>query len=93
MSNFLQREIKLALHPDKVSICTLASGVDFLGWVHFLRHRVLRASTKRRMLKRIAAHPAQATIQSYLGLLQHGSTRSIRQAVLHAASLWRAEED
>jgi hypothetical protein len=27
--------LKLALHPRKVSITTVASGVDFLDWVHF----------------------------------------------------------
>jgi len=35
---FLRDELKLELHPDKVSITTFASGVDFLGWVHFPDH-------------------------------------------------------
>ena len=34
VEDFLTRELKLFLHPDKVFIKTLASGVDFLGWVH-----------------------------------------------------------
>ncbi|MEK7170105.1 MAG: reverse transcriptase/maturase family protein, partial [Patescibacteria group bacterium] len=42
---FLRERLKLSLHPDKVFIKTLASGVDFLGWVHFPDHRVLRTST------------------------------------------------
>src|SRR3989344_1342327 len=47
--SFLQEKLKLNLHPDKVFIKTLSSGVDFLGWVHFTDHRVLRTATKRRM--------------------------------------------
>ena len=47
---FLTDKIQLELHPNKVSITTVASGVDFLGWVHFSDHRVLRGATKRRMM-------------------------------------------
>lgn len=71
---FLFIQLKLELHPDKVFIKTLASSVDFLGWIHFTDHQVLRQSTKRRMLRRVAENPANATYQSYLGLLKHGNT-------------------
>jgi len=71
---FLEEKLKLELHPDKVFIKTLASGVDFLGWVHFPYHRVLRTSTKRRMLKSMENDPKPETVQSYLGLLKHGNT-------------------
>jgi len=47
-------ELKLTLHPNKISIKTLASGIDFLGWVHFSDYRILRTSTKRRMLKNLS---------------------------------------
>ncbi|MBI4067917.1 group II intron reverse transcriptase domain-containing protein, partial [Candidatus Kaiserbacteria bacterium] len=53
IDGFLRERLHLILHPDKVFIKTFASGVDFLGWVHFSDHRVLRTSTKRRMLKRV----------------------------------------
>lgn len=81
MRVFLRNQLKLSLHPDKVSITTLASGIDFLGWVHFPDHRVLRTSTKRRMLKRIQEHPGNETIQSYLGLLSHGNSRKLEARV------------
>src|SRR3989344_1669359 len=48
-ATFLERRLRLSLHPDKVSFKTLASGVAFLGWVHFPDHRVLRTRTKLRM--------------------------------------------
>src|SRR3989344_1194696 len=44
IERFLQNKLKLTLHPNKISIRTIASGVDFLGWVHFPDHRVLRAT-------------------------------------------------
>ncbi|OGY98278.1 MAG: hypothetical protein A3A43_02400 [Candidatus Liptonbacteria bacterium RIFCSPLOWO2_01_FULL_56_20] len=73
IDGFLRQNLKLELHPDKICMKTIASGVDFLGWVHFLGHRVLRTATRRRMLKQIAEHPAPETLISYAGLLRHGN--------------------
>jgi RNA-directed DNA polymerase len=73
MAGFLNSRLKLELHPDKVFIKTLASGVDFLGWVHFSDHRILRTSTKRRMLKKVENSSSQETWASYRGLLSHGN--------------------
>lgn len=71
---FLQDKLKLNLHPNKISVETLSSGVDFLGWVHFPNHRVIRTVTKKRMFKNIKLKEGKKeTIQSYLGLLSHGN--------------------
>ena len=51
IEKFLGQVLFLQLHPDKVYIKTFASGVDWLGWVHFPDHRVLRNVTARRKLK------------------------------------------
>lgn len=84
--NFLHDCLQLSLHPHKVSIETSASGVDWLGWVHFPQHRILRTTTKRRMLQRIRTNPAEPTRQSYLGLMSHGNTHGLQQLVLHISS-------
>jgi len=78
IDSFLTEQLRLTLHPEKVYIKTLASGVDFLGWIHFPDHRILRTATKRRMLERIQEHPTNETKQSYLGLMKHGNTEKIR---------------
>lgn len=79
---FLSKHLKLQLHSRKVSITTLASGVDFLGWVHFLDHRVLRTSTKRRMLKRVRGLDAKsAAARSYRGMLSHGNAQALRSSL------------
>lgn len=74
---FLRDTLHLELHPHKVSIQTYASGVDFLGWVHFPDHAVLRTSTKRRMLTRLRHHPSDATKDSYRGLLSYGNAHAL----------------
>ena len=83
---FLQDRLKLRLHPDKVSITTFASGVDFLGWVHFPGHRVLRTATKKRMLRRLEERKGsdgeEAMRESYAGLLGHGNARKLRGEII-----------
>ncbi|MEK7089800.1 MAG: reverse transcriptase/maturase family protein, partial [Patescibacteria group bacterium] len=81
MAVFLHEHLRLSLHPNKVSIETLASGVDFLGWIHFPHHRQLRTTTKRRMLKNLKGCPTPETINSYLGLLGHGNTHKLQKRV------------
>lgn len=87
MKEFLRERLKLELHPDKVSIATLASGVDFLGWVHFPEHRVLRTVTKRRMLRNIREKEGKKeTIRSYFGLLSHGNSHKLRGKIIRNIS-------
>lgn len=88
LQQFLKDRLCLTLHPDKVFITTVASGIDFLGWVHFSDHRVLRSASRRRMLRRIDEHPTEPTLQSYLGLLSHGNTEHVRWDVLQRAGLF-----
>lgn len=79
--DFLSTELKLELHPNKVFIKTLASGVDFLGWVHFPHHKVLRTTTKRRMLKNINQSLNQQSLSSYLGMLKHGNSYGLKNKI------------
>ncbi len=81
ISEFLEVRLKLSLHPDKVFIKTWASGIDFLGWVHFPYHRVPRTSTKHRMFKKLRRTRSDATMASYLGLLGHGDTHKLRENI------------
>ena len=85
MEVFLRDRLKLEMHPNKVSISTFASGTGFLGWIHFPDHRVLRTSTKRRMFRRIEeVNDREETVQSYLGLLNHGNTWKLRRDIMRA---------
>ncbi|MBM3206677.1 MAG: hypothetical protein FJZ43_03595 [Candidatus Staskawiczbacteria bacterium] len=82
IKSFLFEGLQLILHPNKISIKTLLSGVDFLGWVHFFDHRVLRAVTKRRILKKVQNNSSQQSLNSYLGMLSHGNANKIKRQLL-----------
>ena len=69
----MQESLKLELHPKKLSISTVASGIDFLGWVSFADYRILQTKTKQRMFKKIN----DKNKKSYLGMLGHGNTHKL----------------
>jgi len=91
---FLHDKLKLQLHPDKIFIKTVASGVDFLGMVNFSDYRVLRTKTKRRMLKKINGRCSELqnkiiseesfkqSLQSYFGVLKHCNGYKIEKEIL-----------
>ena len=83
INNFLQKNLKLNLHSDKIIIRKHRQGLDFLGYVTLPHHRVLCTKTKRRMLKKIkkkyhnlengliSKDSFNQSLQSYLGILKH----------------------
>ena len=74
MKNFLGKDLKLNMHPDKVFIKAINSGLDFLGWVNFSKHRVLRTATKKRMFRKLKENNyKKESLNSYLGMLSHGN--------------------
>ena len=79
--NFLNDELHLTLHENKVYIKTYTSGVDFLGWVHFPFHRQLRTTTKRKIVKNMKGYPKPETINSYRGVLRHGDTYKFQKRI------------
>lgn len=76
---FLQDELKLTIHPNKIILTKLFSGVDFLGWRHFPHYKNLRKKTRGRMFRRLADRPENAVYQSYIGLLKYGNTYKIER--------------
>ncbi len=78
IEDFLEKQLNLKLHPDKIVIRKLRQGIDFLGYVVLPYHRVLRTKTKRRMLKRFNAINAP----SYLGLLKHSNSYKVLRDII-----------
>ena len=91
IQEFLQDELLLELHPNKVSIGKLRQGVDSLGYVILPHYIVLRTKTKQRMLQKIRLRKKELeqsliteesfnqSLQSYLGILQHCRGHKIEQ--------------
>lgn len=90
---FLDSTLLLEIHPRKVLIRKWHQGIDFLGYVLFPHHTILRPKTKRRLLKKLKMKKQQfgacqittetfkQTAQSYLGLLHHCRGRGIERSI------------
>ena len=93
---FLNDSLQLKLHPKKIILRSLHQGIDFLGYIHFFHHQLLRMSTKKRMFRRlhhaqelffankITATSMDQKLQSYLGLLSHANHYTLSQILKNA---------
>jgi len=77
LNHFLGTDLKLELHPRKISIRSVTQGIDWLGYVCLPYFRVLRTKTKRRLLAKIEPK----NLQSYLGILSHCRGWKIAQKI------------
>ncbi len=93
IDTFLQEQLKLNLHPNKIILRKYRQGIDFLGYVVLPHHRVLRTKTKRRIFKKmqkkktdfqcnlISKESFDQGRQSYLGVLRHCKGWEIRKKI------------
>jgi retron-type reverse transcriptase len=77
IEHILHTRLQVSLHPQKVHIRKLGQGVDFLGYVVLPQAIMLRASTKRRMLRSINSK----NMPSYLGMLSHANASKLRTRI------------
>jgi len=94
INNFLRKELKLSLHPNKIIIKKYHQGIDFLGYVSFPEYRLLRTKTKIRMFKKIKRKKRELskglisessfnqTLQSYLGVLKHCNGYELEKKII-----------
>ena len=93
ISRFLNDRLVLELHPKKISIGKLHNGIDFLGYVVFPKHRLVRAKTRHRMFTKFAMKiegyragtvtegSLIASLQSYLGVLSHADAFQLGEEI------------
>lgn len=101
LSVFLNKGLKLSLHYDKIIIRKHHQGIDFLGYVVFPYHRILRTKTRKRMLRKMERRTGELkeagiseksfnqTLQSYLGVLKHCNSYKIKQKLFDLIEKWR----
>ena len=53
IEEFLKKELKIELHPDKSKIIPLSKGIDFVGFRNFYHFRLLRKRNIRNMQNKI----------------------------------------
>ena len=84
IETFLNQNLKLELHPKKIILQKHHQGVDFLGYIQFPYHRLLRTKTKIRIFKKTKKGISEQSLQSYLGVLSHANSHKISEEVKNA---------
>ncbi|MFA5232269.1 MAG: reverse transcriptase/maturase family protein [Candidatus Paceibacterota bacterium] len=80
IKNYLRPNLKLELHPKKANIFPLFKGVDFLGYVAFKNHVLLRKSTVKRFLKKMKKVGGGRT-NAWLAYAKHADAFGLTKAV------------
>jgi hypothetical protein len=97
---FLEDHLHLVLN-NKTTVRSADQGVDFCGYRTWPTHRRLRKATAKKMRRRlrflsrayargeVGLETANASVQSYVGLLKHCNSYRLREAVLGGLVLRR----
>ena len=100
---FLNENLKLKLHPDKVSIRKYRQGADFLGYIVFPHHRLVRTKTKNRIFKNLKLRVQEfktglisektlfQSLNSYLGVFSHANCYDLEQQLKNKFRYWLSE--
>lgn len=100
IKDFLEVQLKLALHPKKVSIGKYAQGVEFLGYVGLPHYILPKTRTKRRILNKIkkriyelkgddiSEETFEQSVQSYFGFFSHAKTRRLVEKLKNMIWFW-----
>ncbi len=83
ISDFLQADLALTLHPRKTQLQPLEHGLDFVGYIikpyrTYIRQRTARRA-KQAIIKAESAKASYAAFTSYNGLLHHADAYHLAQ--------------
>jgi retron-type reverse transcriptase len=100
IETFLKNHLQLSLHPEKITIRKYRQGIDFLGYVVFSNFKLLRARTRRRIVRKlkmkisecrngnISDEQLNQTIQSFLGVMSHANSNKLQKNLLNHVWFW-----
>jgi retron-type reverse transcriptase len=80
---YLQNELKLSV-KDNYQVFPVASrGIDFVGYVFYHTHTLLRKSIKQRFARMMAKNPNKASLASYRGWSNHCNSYNLLKSLTH----------
>jgi RNA-directed DNA polymerase len=103
IEDFLETNLSLSLHPDKVSIRSYRQGADFLGYVILPGHTEVRSKTRRRIYRKVRDQVRRfktgstnektlfSSLNSYLGVLSHADAHETSEDLLNQFWFWMIE--
>lgn len=79
---FLDKNLKLELHPKKMIFRKLSWGIDFCGCIVLPYYQLPRTKTKKRIFKKVSmSEISNKSLQSYLGHFSHANAYRLTQSL------------
>ena len=86
VKQFIKKELKLELYPNKIYLRKLSWGIDFCGYIVLPHYRLARTKTRGRIFKKVSRkNPSGQSLQSYLGYFSHANSYEISQDLKNLA--------
>jgi retron-type reverse transcriptase len=82
IKQYLNNNLKLLVKKNYQVFPVAKRGIDFVGYVHFHTHTLLRPSIKRRFAKAVSKNKNKATIAAYKGWTKHANTKNLLKKLL-----------
>lgn len=98
INDYLTKNLKIELHPDKTKIIRLDKGVNLLGYREFYYHKLLRKSNKRKFernfivrmnqfeKKEISREDFIGSLQGWLGYAMWANTYKLKNGLIKQIS-------
>lgn len=77
IENYFKKHLKLEVKENWQMFPVEKRGIDFVGYVHFHTHVLLRKSIKKRFAKMLKRNPNRASIASYIGWTKHCNSKNL----------------
>ncbi len=77
-----KEHLKLEIKENWQVFPVASRGIDFVGYVHFHTHTLLRKSIKQNCARILKRNPNQASIASYKGWLKHCNSKNLQKKII-----------
>jgi len=81
IKTYFKDNLKLEVKGNH-SVFPVSEGIDFVGYVHFPTHTLLRKSIKQNFARKLKKNPSQETVASYMGWAKHANTKNLLKKLL-----------
>lgn len=80
---YLQLNLNLQVKQNYQVFPVEARGIDFLGYVSFHSHTLLRKTIKQSFARRVSRKATRETIAAYMGWASHANAKNLIKKLLH----------
>jgi len=82
IKNYFEKNLKLEVKDNWQIFPVEKRGIDFVGYVHFHTHVLLRKSIKKRFARMLKRNPRRESIASYKGWSNHCNSKNLIKKLL-----------